>query len=71
MALRLIETVAEQGTLTAKVYYDSDWQEYQAKVRDGKNVLGTYHTDDKQDALDSGVEMFKEAIKNLAPRAQG
>lgn len=52
MGLRLIEVVTK-GTKAAKVYRDSEWQEFRVKFFD-KCVHITdadYHTDDKADAV--------------------
>ena len=41
-----------QGTArTVKVYWSSEWKEYQCKVYEGGKHVDTYHTDDKADAL--------------------
>lgn len=46
MARKLIKTLTV-GTRTAKVYRDAEWNEYRIVFDCG----GTYHTDDKVDAL--------------------
>ena len=50
------------GRFAVKVYYDRDWQEYQVRLYvDGKLYEpATYHTDDKQDALDSAPTMLAQ-----------
>lgn len=50
MARRLIETIKGLGK-EVKVYLDSGWQEYVA-VPD-RNEQAAYHTDDKQDAINT------------------
>lgn len=52
MSKRLVATVGP-----IKVYRDSEWQEY---VCVDTTSLATYHTDDKQDALDTAKIMAKE-----------
>ena len=53
MGLKRIETISNtQDGLSAKVYRDSEWQEYRVKFfRGGTYQVGAdYHTDDKSDA---------------------
>lgn len=54
MALRKIETFTGNNRV-AKVYRDSEWNEYRVTyMLDGAKIVGgDYHTDDKQDALDT------------------
>ena len=61
MTLRLINTV-EDNNNTAKVYRDSDWNEYRVKFfTDGVHqVDADYHTDDKQDAISTAESIVKQ-----------
>ena len=51
---------------TAKVYRDVEWNEYRVKFydTDGQHFVNAdYHTDDKQEALDSArhiLDMYKQ-----------
>jgi hypothetical protein len=52
--MKLIHTVC--GAKFVRVYWCREWQEYQVKSYDvGNNIkgklIGTYHTDDKTDAI--------------------
>lgn len=64
MALRKIAST-EQGKYKAVTYRDAEWQEYRVKFYfDGVHQSAAdYHTDDKQDALDTGANWV---IKNNA-----
>jgi hypothetical protein len=56
MALRRIAVATNVNyTRTAKIYRDAVWEEYVVKFSiDGKKqVNADYHTDDKEDALDT------------------
>lgn len=54
MTLRLkAEYHDTSANTTAKIYYDSDWQEYRVKFYDTNNQhldASDYHTDDEDDA---------------------
>lgn len=67
--LRLIHTV-EIDVKLAKVYRDSEWQEYRVKFYvDGVyQVEADYHTEHKQDAIDTADEWAEhvEASATLA-----
>lgn len=58
MARRLIHTDAITGF---KVYRDTDWNEYQ--VIHPTNANASYHTDDKQDALNTMAAMIEQHKK--------
>lgn len=49
-----------------KVMRDSEWNEYRVKFycNDSRLVEADYHTDDKEDAIDTGVafQMTKENV---------
>lgn len=49
MALKLIMKITGPDE-SAKVYRDSEWNEYRVRV-DGAGPESTYHTDDKADAI--------------------
>lgn len=54
--MRLISTIHKAAAeTTAKIYRDSDWQEYRVKFyRAGQHLTNAdYHTEDKQDAIDT------------------
>lgn len=55
MARKKIHDVANSKDKQAKVYRDSEWNEYRVCFyRHGVKIIGgDYHTDDKQDALDT------------------
>lgn len=59
---RLLKTHS-QGNRTAKVYHDPDWGEHLVRFfEDGvENKEATYHTDDKQDAMDTAEHFVKRA----------
>ena len=61
MTLRLINTI-EADNSTAKVYRDSDWNEYRVKFFiDGVHqVDADYHTDDKADAISTAESIVKQ-----------
>jgi hypothetical protein len=57
MARRKIATTSDY-----KTYWDSEWQEYQVEPVFGSvsdRRAGTYHTDDKQNAIDTMHDMQK------------
>lgn len=60
MSKRLISTF-ELGPRVAKVYVDPEWCEFIVHfITDGKrNFAATYHTDSKQDALDTATYFIK------------
>jgi hypothetical protein len=54
--MRLISTIHKAAAeATAKVYKDTDWQEYRVKfyIQGQHQENADYHTDDKQDAIDT------------------
>lgn len=61
MALRLTHTeTSTDKVLTAKIYRNSDWQEFRVKFyRDGK-YQSDYHTDDKEDAKSTARHFCNE-----------
>ncbi len=54
MTKKLIQTTTN-GDRIVKVYYDSDWNEYQCRLYLAGKFYGpaTYFTNDKEDAIDS------------------
>jgi len=58
--MRLIKKVSE----VVAVYFDSEWAEYVARVTGQPD--SDYHTDDKQDAIDTAVAM----ASSNAPRTR-
>jgi hypothetical protein len=62
MTKRLIATIT--GTVrTVKVYRDAEWNEYTCVPQDASRTdreARTYHTDDKQDALNTARVMADE-----------
>lgn len=56
--MRVVETVGSVSSgRFARVYRDSEWNEYRVRFfRGGKyESAADYHTDDKQDALDTAT----------------
>jgi hypothetical protein len=54
--MRLINTIHKASEeLTVKTYRDTDWSEYRVKtyIQGQHQQDADYHTDDKQDALDT------------------
>lgn len=54
--MRLISTIHKASEeLTVKTYRDTDWGEYRVKtyVQGQHQIDADYHTEDKQDALDT------------------
>lgn len=51
--------IATNGDQTAKVYYDSEWQEYRVRLYldDTLEATADYFTSDKKDALDTAKAM--------------
>lgn len=72
MARRLIHTEAHTTqagtTFEAKVYRDSEWQEYQVEFKKGgkKDLKATYHTSDKLDAVDTAAYHIVRMSKQFA-----
>ena len=69
MTLRPIEDGEFSGPHGyTRVYYDSDWMEYRVKLWQNKGpgqervreANSDYHTDDKQDAMDTAKVMVEE-----------
>lgn len=59
MALRLIQSTSNSGK-TMKVYRDTEWGEYRTRLY-FNGVLqpkSDYHTDDKDDAIETGLLMI-------------
>jgi hypothetical protein len=48
--------------LSVKVYRDTEWDEYSVRVfKNGvEQVMASYHTDDKQDAIDTARAMTNQ-----------
>lgn len=61
MALRLINTI-EADSNTAKVYRDSDWNEYRVKffASGVHQVDADYHTTSKEDAISTAESIVKQ-----------
>lgn len=58
---RLMETVTE-GRATAKIYYNSEYEEFSVKLYVDGKWLGegsTYYTNDKDDAISSAKDMVR------------
>lgn len=64
MALRVVHTVTGENGVTVRVYWNPDWAEYTCipRVNGVPYRPATYHTDDRQDALDSAAKMAREFI---------
>jgi hypothetical protein len=64
MSLELLETfsVLTKDALTTKVFKDTEWDEYSVRLfKNGiEQVLASYHTDSKQDALDTARAMTNQ-----------
>ena len=58
-----VETLAGSPV---SVWYSSDWQEYQVKIAGVPKA--TYHTDDKQDALQTAQRMRNDVAARLSER---
>lgn len=58
--MQLIKTI-KAGDALCKVYRDAEWQEYRVKlIKHGVHQAGSdYHSDDKQDALDTAQRMLE------------
>jgi hypothetical protein len=67
MSLVLLETFSVLNTdaLTTKVYRDTEWDEYVVRFyRNGiEQVLASYHTNYKQDAVDTAWAMINQGEK--------
>lgn len=50
---RLIQIIGEPARAQARIYRDSEWNEYRTVFYMAGTVIGTAHTDDKQDAIDT------------------
>ena len=55
MALRLTDRVHGADGSIAKVYFNAFWNEFIVRLNDDK--ASDYHTDDKEDALDTAFVM--------------
>ena len=57
--------MASEGVVVVKVFRNSEWNEYVVKayVRDIPRTGANYHTDDKQDALDTMHHMGKHFLR--------
>jgi hypothetical protein len=69
MSLKLVDTFStvavdfttmKLNALIVKIYRDTEWDEYVVRLfKNGiEQVLASYHTDDKQDALDTAQAMI-------------
>lgn len=56
MALRIVHKVND----SVKVYRDTEWQEFVVKANGEKR----YHTDDKQDAIDTANIIAADEVQN-------
>jgi len=57
-------TEISKDSITVKVMFDAEWQEYRCQLYVEAHHQGEktdYHTDDKQDAMDTAKAMLKEA----------
>jgi len=61
MSLILLDRFQENQT-EVKVYRDTEWDEYSVRVfkKGIEQVMASYHTPDKQDALDTAREMVNQ-----------
>lgn len=69
MALKLIGTLlgnpeTQQGRVV-RIYRDAEWDEFRARLFvDGRLYEpGDYHTDDQDDAWDTGMRMLEPALR--------
>lgn len=63
MTLRLLEDATFNGsTGMTKIFWDTEWEEYRVKLWAGgkRKPLADYHTDDRQDAIDTAKLMVEE-----------
>jgi len=68
MILRLLCSIADSG-YAANVYRDIEWDEFRVRFYDvhGHLTESDYHTDDKEDALDTAASIvYKMAHGNIA-----
>ena len=58
----------EEGQRAVKVYKNAEWNEYVVQYYDNgqRNPEADYHTDDKQDAIDSASSYLKKGIQDMA-----
>jgi hypothetical protein len=67
MSLVLLETFSAltNDALTTKVYRDTEWDEYVVRLyRNGiEQVLASYHTDYKKDAVSTAWAMINQGEK--------
>ena len=67
MSLELLETfsVLTEDALTTKVFRDTEWDEYVVRLyRNGiEQVMASYHTDYKRDAVDTAWAMINQGEK--------
>jgi hypothetical protein len=68
--MRSIATFVPQTPTTppsfARVYRDSEWDEYQVRLMVDGQASSTYHTDDRDDAFATAEAMLDRANPNLA-----
>ena len=48
---RIVDDAGTDHQRHARVVYDAEWQEYKVKQYNHCELVGTYHTDDKADAI--------------------
>lgn len=51
---RIIDDTTAEHQRHARVVFDTEWQEYRVKQYNHAELVGTYHTDDKADAIATG-----------------
>jgi len=58
----------EEGQRAVKVYKNAEWNEYVVQYYDNgqRNPEADYHTDDKQDAIDSASSYLKKGTQDMA-----
>lgn len=63
--MKLIKVV-QQGKFEAKIYKDSEWNEFRTKFFvDGKHQEnGDHHTDDKEDAINTADHTIRWFVQN-------
>jgi hypothetical protein len=49
--------------VTVNVTYNLYWEEYIVSLFEGREVVSTYHTNDKSDANQTAVLMLAEGVK--------
>ena len=58
----------EGPTHTVKVHRDTEWDEYRVTlVAANGDILSTYHSDDKEDAMSTAQSILKQAEPKPAP----